>query len=506
MSHSRKIFKNSFFSILDKILKLILGFIIRKLFIDYMGQELLGLNSLYSDVLGLLNLAELGIGTALQFNLYQPIVENDRERIGSILTVARRLYNIIGISVITVGIFISFFLQYIISENPFSPQFLQVTFILNVLGIGASYFYVHKRLYLQSCEDTYVTNIIDTAIFVVATALKLIAILLFKNYYIYVVLLVAQNALSNYLINFACNKKYPGISDCHKVDPQDRKKLLRDLKDVIPVRIAYYIYSCTDNIIISSVMGLASVALLGNYQLVIVSVFSIAPIISDVMRSSFGNKIFEDTDMKKIIHYLKTYEYIQFLFSSFCSVTLYCLLDEFIGWWFGTRYLLPVVFTLVLTIDFYVHSMYQPLSMMYSATGKFKEDKVVVVSIELVNIVVSVFLALKWGLIGPALGTLLSNTITYGWRIHCIHSQYCGIRTRESVVDALKYMVITSLEGVALAWICRRISFQPTLLEMLVKTGICFVVVIGVNILLFLKTKEMDYLKEIFFKRLLVHE
>ena len=138
---------------LYRVVLLVLQFIARKVFILYLGSELLGLSSLYANLLDLLNLSELGIGVAVQFHLYTPIVNKDNEKIADILQSAKKIYSKIGICILGVGFFLSNFIPYFIKDNSFSNLFIQITFIISVVGTASSYFFIYKRLYLQANEE-----------------------------------------------------------------------------------------------------------------------------------------------------------------------------------------------------------------------------------------------------------------------------------------------------------------------------------------------------------------
>ena len=157
--HGKKVAINSIAGIIYKIVILLMGFISRKLFIVYMGRDLLGLNSLFTDLLSFLNLADLGIGVSVQFSLYKPIAENDEQKILSIVCMAKKVFDAIGIIITLVGFGLTFFLNYFIAENPYTDSFLRIVFFMNVLSISLTYFVAHKKIFLQAKEEIYIIEI-----------------------------------------------------------------------------------------------------------------------------------------------------------------------------------------------------------------------------------------------------------------------------------------------------------------------------------------------------------
>lgn len=500
MTHSEKIFRNSIFSFGSKIVTIVLGFVTRKLFILYLTEELMGLNALFADLLGLLNLADMGLGIAVQYNLYKPLAEKDEEKLGRILNAARRIYNVIGIGMILVGIVLSFFIQHLINENPYSLGFLRVVFIINVISSASSYFFVHKRLFMHASEDIHVTNIVDIVMNIAASVLKLIAIAVFHNYYLYIFINVLQAFLSNFIIGYYCDKKYPYLKNVKGYSKEEMGSLLANIKELVPNKISSFVYSNTDNTIISAFIGLASVTLFTNYTSIISQIFTLAAMIAGVVKVSFGNVLQESDDKERHIFFLKSYQLLQFFYSSFCGVALFCLLDEFVAFWYGDDFVIPLVCVVLLTVDFYLHSMYQPLSMMLEVLGEFRSLKNQEIFAMILNIVVSIGLINVIGIAGPILGTLAVDICTTGFRIYTVIYKHYREYLSEYIKVFMKYTVVYAVEYVCLYLLCTNIPLATSFLSIILKGCLCFVVICGINVLICYKTDEFSYLKSKFLR------
>ena len=495
MTHSGKIIRNSVFSIFNKIVTILLAFVSRKLFIMFLTEELLGLNSLFADLLGLLNLADMGLGIAVQFDLYKPIAEKNYEKIGRILNATKRIYNIIGIGMIAVGVVLSFFIQFLIKENPYSQSFLQIVFIINVISSAASYFFVHKRIYLQACEELHLMYIIDTVINILGSVLKIAAIAIFKNYYIFVLLSAAQGVVANFVISYFCDKNHKYLKDIKGFGKEETGPLFANIKQLIPNKISAYVFSNTDNTIISAFLGLTTVTVFTNYNSIVLQLFTLATMLAGIIRAAFGNVLQETDDKQRHIFLLKSYQIFQFIYSSFCAVELVLLLDDFILLWYGEKFVAPFAFVVILVFDFFLHSMYQPLSIMLEVLGEFRSLKRQEIFVMIVNLVISIGLIFPFGLIGPIMGTFVVDIFTTVFRIYSVIYKYYREYFWDYVKKYTSYTVLFLLEAVGVYGLFKLIDLTPSVPVFLIKGIVCAVIIAAVSLIFFWRQEEFKYIK-----------
>lgn len=496
MSHSRKIFRNSVYSMANKLIVIVLSFVSRKLFIMFLTEELLGLSSLFTDLLGLLNLADMGLGIAVQYDLYKPIAEKNEEKIGRILNAAKRIYNIVGISMIVAGMILSFFIQHLIKENPYSLNFLRIVFIINVISSASSYFFVHKRLYLQACEDLHVTYTVDTAVNIVGSVLRIGAIVLFRNYFVYVFMTAMQSVVANFLVGYYCDKRHPYLKSIKGYTKEETAPIFRNIKELVPNKLSSYVFSNTDNTIISAFIGLSSVTLFTNYNSIVLQFFTMAAMLASVVRASFGNVLQETSDKNSHMLFLKSYQLLQFFYSSFCAVALFCLLDDFVFLWYGEKFVAPLAFVIILTLDFFLHSMYQPLSIMLEVLGEFRALKRQEIFAMIVNIVVSVGLIFPFGIIGPIFGTFVVDIFTTAFRLHTIIYKNYRPFLAEYLKKYVGYILLFIAEYACAYLLCAVLPLPRTFGTFVIEGLLCFALVMGINVVVFWKTEEFSYLKD----------
>ena len=498
MSHSKKIMRNSGYTLAYKMLNVVLSFITRKIFLIYLSSELLGLNSLFTDLLGLLNLADMGLGMALQYNLYKPLAEKDNEKVAKLLNAAKKIYNTVGLMMIVVGIILSFFIQYLIKDNPYSLEFIRLVFIINVISNASTYFFAHKRLFLHATEDVYITNIIDSIIFIVSSMAKILVIVFWKNYYLYIIIDVVYSFVSNAIVSYVCDGKYKYLSQYKGYSKNEMKVLGDNMKELIPNKIGAFVFNNTDNTIISAFLGLTMVVYYTNYFTITNQVFLIAPIIAGVVKVSFGNVVQEQKEEKQHMFFLNSFQLVQFFYSSICGVLLFCMLDEFVGFWYGKEYILSLSFVIILTLDFFVHSMYQPLSMLLEVIGDFSVLKKQQLISMTLNLIISIGLITPFGIIGPIVGTLIADIITLIFRIYTVLYVHYNDYYKEYIIKLIKYYCIFLAEYIVCFIICSVISLDITLVSLIIKSVMIFIFVIGINVTIFYNTDEFKYIKNKF--------
>ena len=441
--HKKKVVSNSVIGFSFKILMLVIGFVSRKIFIVFLGEEVLGLNSLYSNLLDLLNLADLGIGVAVQYQLYEPLVNKDYEKQSKILSAARKLYNRIGLCVFTAGIVLSFFIQWLIKESTYPISFIRLSFMISVSGVSIGYFFVHKLLFLQSDEELGLVNIIDLLAKIGTTIVSLVLTVIFHNYFLYLIINALYGLIGNLIIHVVFKKKYPNITSKDKSNQLESRYLTANLKNVVPMKLSNYVYNSTDNVIISKILGLVTVARYSNYMTIINGIMGIEYILGNVVTSSIGKIMKEKNNIKEVFDYYLLFQYVHFIFTNFCTVSITILITPFIQIWLGESFLLDVYILVLLIIDFFIHSMYQPAYVLFGAAGKFKDDKFITMISAVLNIIFSLVAVYFIGLSGVILGTIVSDIYIWIVRSYQMVGRFFKQSLHQYFLLMLKYTCLT---------------------------------------------------------------
>lgn len=473
----RKLTKSVFFLTFSKILNLLIGFLARRLFIQIIAVEYLGLNSLYSNILGLLSLAELGIGSALEVRFYKPLVDKDEEKIQNLLSLARKIYFVIGTAVFLIGSSITYFVPYLVNENTFDPNYIRLAFFINVCGIAFSYFCADKRLLLSANENLYIVNLSDTLMKIVSTLFGLLILYFTHEYLWYALISGFQSFFSNLLLLLLVKVKRRKIAK-EKTNSSfqslEKKAVLKNMKDLLPNKIAVAVFSSTDSIVISAIIGLSAVAYYTNYQTIINAFLSIATIISTSLFSTFGKAIKSNAPQKSVFDNFKKYQIFQFLYSSLATVGMFCLINKVIVIWMGdSSFVLDNLTIYFMIFDFWIHSMYQPLSTMFIATEQFKKDKYVSLISAGLNILISIISAHFIGLAGVILGTLISNLFIFFFRDFIIIKDYFHLSLLKDFCKTALSLLLTAIECLASYFIIKNIPINNKWLSLFIGIIVC---------------------------------
>ncbi len=403
---------NSVFSILSKLTTVLLSFVVRTIFVRVLTKEYLGLNGLFSNIITMLSLMDLGIGIAIPYSLYKPLAEKNTDKINALMKFYKKVYNVIGITVLAIGLSITPFLNLFIKEMPDIP-YIQVIYMLFVLNSAISYLYVYKQSLIQADQKNYVVTKISIGVAIIKSIIEIIVLVIFKNYILYLSISIIATLLQNIIISKKCEKMYPYIKEKSSgtIQKEEIKDMVKNIKSLFIYRIAMVIVNGTDNMIISKMIGLVEVGIYSNYSMVINAVNSVISQAFSSITSSIGNFIVtkDKDDAEKLFHNIN---FCTFYIYGICSICLIALLNPFIQWWLGEEYLLSFATTFVLGLNVYVLGMQNVAVNFRNAYGLFWEARYRPIATVIVNIITSIILA-KWiGITGVFIGTFICRITT----------------------------------------------------------------------------------------------
>ena len=267
---------NSMVALFSKVIVFIVQFICRTILIKTLGTEYLGVNGLFTNILTMLSFAELGIGSAIIFKLYKPIAENDNEKIKTYIKFYQKAYIYIGTIILGLGMLLIPFLKYIVTDVPSIKENIIFIYILFLVNSSISYFFTYKKSIIIGFQKEYITTILNTAAIVLQNIVQIIVLLLTKNFILYLIIQILATLLDNIVASIKANKMYPYIKEKEytKISKREEHKIFKDVKALVLYKLGYTISTGTDNIIISTFIGVSQVGLLSNYTMIINAVKS----------------------------------------------------------------------------------------------------------------------------------------------------------------------------------------------------------------------------------------
>ena len=285
-------FKNMITAVSSNVLTIIVGLVAQAVFIKILGSEYLGLNGLFSNVISMLGIVELGMGSAIIYNMYKPIAENDHEKIKSLMQFYKKSYRIITLIISIIGLLIIPFIKYIVDIESVTVDInVYLVYILFLLETVCSYILSYKRSMLYADQKEYVTNLIHMGYTIIVNTLQLAFLYFTHNYYLYLIIKVMMRLVENVVISSYVNRRYGYLKDNNvtKLDGKTEKDIFQKIRALFFHKIGTFIVSGTDNIIISKYLGLVTVGLYSNYYMIINAVQTVINHIIQATRASVGN-------------------------------------------------------------------------------------------------------------------------------------------------------------------------------------------------------------------------
>lgn len=494
--------RNTSFAIASQLIGIILSFINRTIFISILGAEYLGVNGLFSNLLTVLSLAELGVGSAITYNLYKPLADKDQYKISALINLYARAYKLIGIVVAVLGILMIPFLDNII-QGAHELKNLELIYIIFLSNSVSTYFYAHKRSLIIADQKGY-KDTLNRLMFNIIQCISQIIILIFtKNYILYLIIQFICNIVSNISMASKVNKEYTYLDKTAKLDKYETKEIFKHVYAMMSHKVGGVVVGGTDNLLISSMVGIYWVGLYSNYTLLIGIIHSIVGQVFSAITASIGNlNATEETSKKKeifnIIFFFNAWIY------GFCAIALINLLNPFIAVWIGEEYLLSKGIVLIIVLNFFLVGMRQTTISYNTTLGLFWNDRYKPWVEAIINLIVSIILLKRLGFIGVLVGTFISTVTTSFWVDPYILYKY-GFKEklRDYFYRYIGYIVIIMFTGIISYKICSLFT-DFTWMNLFSRVGVCVVVPNIIFILCFYRTNELKYflklLKEIIAK------
>lgn len=476
---------------------LILRFISRAVFVHYLNSEYLGVNGLFSNILSMLSLAELGVGTAIIYSLYKPIAENNIEDIQALMNFYQKVYTAIGIFVGVVGSALTPFLSFFIKEMPDIPH-LQIIYLLFVWNSAVSYFYTYKVSFVNANQKTYISTICNMLSNILLTILQILILVLTQNFILYTAVQMVTTFLNNFVISKIADHMYPFLKEkCSaKLKPTVFAEIKKNVLAMLLHKIGGIVVYSTDNLVLSKFVGVASVGLYSNYALITNTVNTLIVQVFSSITASVGNLgVEEENEKKRDIFHVAFF--VDYWLYSFCSICFFVLFNPFIKLWLGAKYLFAMDIVAAICLNFYLTGMRQATVTFKNAFGIYWQDRYKPIAEAGINFIVSIILVKKVGIVGVLIGTIVSTILADFFVEPYVLYKY-GFQS--SSVEYFKKYFLYSIVGLVelglTVMICQFIPGE-SIVSFVLKVVVCALIPNIVNIVLFYRTKECRTLLDI---------
>lgn len=488
--------KNIIFGIGGQIFTTLISFISRTIFIYILGADYLGVNGLFSNILSMLSLAELGVGSAIIYNMYKPIADKDTEKIKSLMNLYKKAYMYIGIFIAVVGVIITPFLDVIIKDTPNIPN-LTLIYLMFLANSVVSYFYIYKSSMITADQKNYIIVLKQQKFTLIQTILQTIILIISKNYILYLSIQIICTFSLNLSISKKANEIYPFLKEkkIEELSSNDKKTIFKHVTAMMSHKVGGVVVNGTDNILISSFVGVFWVGLYSNYVLIINMVNRFVGQVFTAITASVGNLNAEESKEKSYDVFKKIF-FANFWLYGFCSTCLLCLLNPFINIWIGKKFLLSNIVVLIIIINFYLMGMRQTTAIFNSTLGLFWNDRYKPWFEALINIVASIVLLRKFGLVGVFLGTFISTISTSLWvEPYILFKHGFNKKLYKYFYKYLIYTLITIFSCIITNYLCSLVKINYLFINFIIKFFICLIVP---NVIFVLFTFRMSEFKHFY--------
>lgn len=410
-SRTKNTFRNIFFGSIEKILILLFPFIIRTIIIYKLGAEYVGVGSLLTSILQVLSVTELGFASAISFALYGPIAKSDTNEIIGWVSLLRTIYKIVGLIILVLGLILLPFISFFIKDNPPDDINIYILYAIFLFNTIIPYFtFGYKNSILSAHQRYDIINKINIIIEIIKGSTQILILLLFKNYYAYIIALPLFSLLSNVLLNIITNKIYPELNVKMKMNFKGVGKIKKQIAGITIGRISLVCRNSFDSIIISSILGLTITAIYSNYYLIFSSLFSFLTIILVSMSASVGNCLVTESIEKNEKDHIK-FDFFYMYLVGFCTICLFGLYQPFMIVWVGEELTFPDTTMYLFCIYFYVNSLSQVRSVYSEAAGLWWHFRYLAIAEMASNLLLNIILGIIFGVNGILFATIITATI-----------------------------------------------------------------------------------------------
>lgn len=407
---------NIAFGYVAQIGTLILSFIGRRIFLLYLPIDLLGVNGLYSNILSVLSLVELGLDSAVLYSLYKPVAEGNTSLVASMIRYFKKIYAILAIIIFVIGLVLLPVLKYIINSD--LPQNeLTLYYIIFLINTVLTYFIAHKVALLTAYQEQRIQKIVGLLSSIVLQILYITVLTIWKNYFAYLGISIFGTIVNSIVFSVLCDRKHPEVTNRSNplIVEFDRKLILNRVKYTFPYKVGAVVVNSTDNILISVFINTAAVGLYSNYLVIVMAIQGFISTITTSMTGSLGSLCARNDNKKRQHAVFRAMLLFYHIVGAIGGIGFALLLDNFISLWLGSRYVLGQSTCIAIAINFYLTNVISPIWMFREANGLFREVRYLLLTTAGCNIVLSIILGKLMGISGILFATSISRFITQVW-------------------------------------------------------------------------------------------
>ena len=491
MGRTEKSIQNFKFTLIAQIVTILVSFVTRTCLVRILGIEAVSLNGLFTQVISAISLAEMGVGTAIVYNLYKPLAEGDHEKVSQLMNLFRTAYWIIAAATVVIGIILIPWLPYLITDISSDISYIRIVYLMFIFQSAVSYLFSYKIALMQADQNGYIYTRIYTIFKLVGTALILIILVISKEYLVFLGANILLTIVTDLYASNVAQRKYPYIDKRAKLPKEERSQIFSNIRNLFIMQFAGRVVDSTDNILISSMISTILVGLYSNYMVVIGVFKQLSDRLMAATAPSMGNLfVTDDTDSKERNLFRLTF--IFYIFASIATIGIYSCIQPFIKLWLGEEYLLDMSVVFVLCFLYFVAIIFEPLKNAMFLTGYFAIGRNISFISAMTNLIVSVILGRKIGLIGIFIGTMTTYVIEIITKTYYLFKRYLKRSPKQYVFLWIR-MTLVFLAEIWIIHIINNKLILSTLPAFLIMGILSVLITVIAVTLVFFRTDYYEY-------------
>lgn len=491
--------RNIISGLVKQFISIGLQFAIRTVIIYSLGAEYQGLNGLFTSILSILNLSDMGFSAAVTYILYKPIAVKNQEQINSVLAYLKHIYVVVGTVILVFGIIIMPFLPRLISGTYPSNINIYILFSIYLANAVVSYYlFAYKNALLTAYQREDIVSNAYSITLILSRGLQFFLLLVFHNYYVYAVVLPIGSVINNLLVQFFSKKYFPDSLSVGSIDKDLKGVLNRQVRAVFVNRLSDVARNSFDNVVLSVYFGLIAVTVYDNYYYIYSAVIGIMGIIVHGVKASIGNSIVVES-VEKNREDLTTFTFVFMWIAGWCTTCLFCLYQPFMKLWMHSNQelLLPFADMVLFCIYFYAMCMAYSKNAYLEAKGLFKECQIWYVSEAIVNLILNILFGRFFGVTGILIATIINIIgLNFCGGTRVLYKYYFLKGRLEYYKSHIIYLMVTIITAITTYFFCSKIATE-SVIGLVIKMAICVIVPNLIYLMFYFKTKQFNNAKVI---------
>ena len=487
---------NGITSIVAQVITIIVTFMSRRIFLQVLGENILGINGLFTQIISLMSLMELGIGSAIIYSMYAPLAVDDKEQISALVSLYKKIYTIIGVLVFVVGSALTPFITFFITGDTSEVSNIYLIFMLFVINAALTYFNSYKQNLIVADQKKYIVVLVHNGLFVALNVLQIIILLRTRNYVLYLVLQILVTLIENFLLSKITKKMYPYLSEYKTtvVETDVLNKMKKNVMALVLHKIGTVFVTSTDTIIISKFIGIVVVGKYVNYNYVTNAFSTLTTNLFNSFTSSIGNHNVTASREERYQLFRKLF-FLNHVVFGFLAVCTWCLLSDFIRMFYGENMVLNNVVVLLLVLKFYLNGMRATLLTYKDSLGIYHPDRYRPIMEGAVNLIGSIVLVKFMGLSGVILATIISNVSLNTWiEPYVVYKEGFDRKWTDYLIHYIRYIVCLAAVGCVVTVLANHIlvyNYVQFFIKACVIAGVSFILILLLGVVF--DRKELNY-------------